>query len=205
MVYGWDNNVHNQTTTIHYESSNVHHQLLCKGCSSNDRMGERGAIFVCGGCIFFNIGGFYHNYHMHLILEQPLTIPNQTDTKVLIFIHVFIHTYIIFIFLVMFIHELEEFDLYLRLIKEWLLVLYNFDGNLFLVTVVVSLHHLKCTNTHWLWCTVGIYTFNMVYGWETHWLWCMVEIYTLIMVYGRDFHDFEDFLLTLIIVFALTI
>ena len=60
-------------------------------------------------------------------LPRPLTSP----------------TYIIFVFSVMFIHELQQLDLYLSLIQERLLVLDDLDSYRFLVRVVVRLHDLE--------------------------------------------------------------
>lgn len=49
----------------------------------------------------------------------------------------------------MIIHQFEQFDFDLSLIQEWFLVLDYFNGNMTLVLVVVSFHHLpKGTSTN---------------------------------------------------------
>lgn len=52
-------------------------------------------------------------------------------------------TYVVFHFGVMFVHELKESHFYLGLIQKSLLVLYDFNGNPFLLHTIICFYNLK--------------------------------------------------------------
>lgn len=52
-------------------------------------------------------------------------------------------TYVVFHLSVMFVHELKKSHFYLGLIQKSLLVLYDFNGNPFLLHTIIGLYNLK--------------------------------------------------------------